>query len=128
MSDYICSISGVQSLDIEEPPEYDEDLEDLPLGWRKVTIQSRMLNPEWVMLQQIKKAMIEQAIAQADESVDDTTKAALALSIDAQYAALENRINTYLYDDETVFVAPDERNDQLAQAWDKILNILDLKQ
>ncbi len=128
MSDYICSISGVQSLDIEEAPEYDEELEDLPLGWKKITIQSRLLNPEWIMLQQIKKAMIDQALAQADENVDDNTKAALSLAIDAQYAALESRINTYLYEDETVFVAPDERNDQLAQAWEKILNILDLKE
>ena len=128
MSDYICSISGVQSLDQEEAPEFDEELEDLPLGWRKVTIQSRVLNPEWILLQQVKKTMIEQALSQTEEKLDDQTKAALALSIDAQYAALENRVSTYVYDEDTVFVAPDERNDQLAKAWEKLLNILDLKE
>ena len=57
--DIICAFSGIQPKE-EEYVEAQDELGELPVGWSKVTIQTRRENPEWNMLQAVKVAMVQQ--------------------------------------------------------------------
>ena len=56
MSDeYICSLSGTTPNETQKAPfDTVDELEDLPIGWSKITIQTRILNPDFIGIQQIK--------------------------------------------------------------------------
>jgi len=114
MTEYVCSLSGVEAEDDELLDDGDDTLGDMPLGWTKVTFQRRLMNPRWEEIQQAKGALVQMALAQVPEEAREQAAPAVAIQIDAQFAALESVTDKYVTFDETIYVAPPELDRTLA--------------
>ena len=88
MSDYVCALSGVEA-DDTELVEGSDDLGDLPVGWTKITVQRRLLNPRWYEVQQAKGALVEVTLSQLPEEMREQMRPLITVQVDAQFAALE---------------------------------------
>ena len=95
--DYYCVLSGVSPKNIGE--DEGDDFADLPNGWLKITIQRRYENSDWVHIQEIKKAAVDQMLAQIPEQDRELVKRSIELQVDAQYCVLEEKIGRYIVDE-----------------------------
>lgn len=106
--EYECALSGIT----EDAGDFDESdgLQDLPVGWTKITITRRQYNPKYVMIQQTKQTMIESLIQQlGGDEMPDYQKYALSLQVEAQFFGLEGATPMYLPDiEEEIFVSDSE--------------------
>jgi hypothetical protein len=114
MTEYVCSLSGVEAEDDELLEDGDDALGDMPLGWTKVTFQRRLMNPRWEEIQQAKEALVQVALSQVPEEAREQAAPVVAMQIDAQFAALESNTDRYVVFDETIYVAPPELDRALA--------------
>ena len=57
---YTCALSGITPKEEESPVQSQDELEDLPVGWSKITIQTRIPNPHYTNIQKIKKDLVEE--------------------------------------------------------------------
>lgn len=97
--EYECAISGVKAPGIHES---DEELDDLPLGWTRITIQRRLPNPEYVALQQVKSATVEGVLLQVQEEHRAEQRPFVTLQVEAQFRALQNDTPPFLVDVQDV--------------------------
>jgi len=125
MSEYVCALSGVEA-DESELVEGGDDLGDLPVGWTKVTIQRRLLNPRWYEVQQAKAALIEVTLSQIPDEAREQMRPLITVQVDAQFAALESNIEEFVVDEDEVFVAPPENDKALAAEYFDIRDRLGL--
>jgi hypothetical protein len=58
-SEYVCALSGVEADEADLVASTDDEAGDLPVGWSRITIQRRVVNPRWIEVQQGKAAVIE---------------------------------------------------------------------
>lgn len=105
--EYECALTGVVEPGGQvEKGEKADGLEDLPVGWTKITIQRRTFNPKWLMIQQVKEAMIEGLLSQLPEEVQQLQKYAVVLQVEAQFHALEQATSIYSKDvDDVVYIS-----------------------
>jgi hypothetical protein len=125
MSEYVCALSGVEA-DENDLVEGGDDLEDLPVGWTKITVQRRLLNPRWYEVQQAKAALVEVTLAQIPEEAREQMRPLITVQVDAQFAALEASIDEYVVDSDEVYVAPPESDKALAAEYFDIRDRLGL--
>lgn len=124
--EYICNLSGIRANE-EEYAEFDEELGDLPLGWKEITIKERNYNPEWLVIQTIKEQQFAEALSSIEkEQQNDDVKLFLRVSIASQYASLEQVTPKYIYESKTSYIAPLERDKQIEETYIEILKTLDL--
>ena len=127
--EYICGLSGITPI-ASEYVEGNDELEDLPIGWTKITIQTRVANPRYQLLQTTKEAMRQQAeSAIQEESTDEEkaiAKASIALQVDAHYAAIAAEIPPFLIEESVTYVSDVESNEELKSEWEKWLKTVDL--
>lgn len=114
MSDYVCALSGAEANEDDLVEGADDDLSDLPVGWTKITVQRRLLNPRWLEVQQAKEALVEVTLMQLPEEARDQMRPLITVQVDAQFAALEATIEEYTTDTDEVYVAPPESDKALA--------------
>lgn len=128
--DIICAFSGIQPKE-EEYVEAQDELGELPVGWSKVTIQTRRENQEWNMLQAVKVAMVQQLEtqlgAELKEDERNIAKISIRLQVEAQFASLEDRMSQYLIDEQVTFISDISKNDDIKKMNDDLLELLDLK-
>ena len=107
--------------------DYDEELGDLPIGWKEITIKERNLNPEWVVIQQIKEQAFQESLktVEEDQHTDDL-KLFLRVQIASQYASLETITQKYLYDVKTAYICPLDTDKQVSDTYNEIIKTLDL--
>lgn len=125
MSDYMCALSGVEA-DEAELVDGSDDLGDLPVGWTKITVQRRLLNPRWYEVRQAKEALVEVTLSQLPEEMREQMRPLITVQVDAQFAALEASIEEFVVDEDEVYVAPPESDKALAAEYFDIRDRLGL--
>jgi hypothetical protein len=113
-NEYVCALSGVEAEDDDLVIGGADEVADLPVGWTKITIQRRVVNPRWTEVQQGKAAMVEVTLMQIPEEAREQMRPLIALQVDAQFAALEANTEEFGTEEEVVFVAPPESDKALA--------------
>ena len=85
---YECALSGLT----EEagPKSASDGLEDLPVGWTKITMTRRKYNMKYLAIQQVKEATVEGLLSQFPEEVRELQRYVVQLQVEAQMKALEN--------------------------------------
>ena len=89
MTEYVCSLSGVEAEAEDVVDDAQDSLGDLPVGWTKVTFQRRLMNPRWDEIQQAKDLLVQAALEQIPEEARENAAPVVEIQIDAQFAALE---------------------------------------
>ena len=112
--EYECALSGVTAPG--ELPHAEDGLDDLPQGWFEVRLSRRTPNPKWLLIQRVKEAMVSALIGQFPKEVRDAQEVAVRVQLDAQFFALENATSPYITDVETVYLAPPESSEDIAEA------------
>jgi len=102
--EYECALTGTVEGGADS---FDGDgLGDLPPGWTQITMKRRQYNPKWVLIQQVKEAMIEGLVQQFPPEIQEIQKYAVGLQVEAQFHGLERETPMYLLDiDDTVFIS-----------------------
>ena len=126
--DYTCALSGIAAKDEERPKHSTQidELEDLPVGWSKVTIQTRVKNPHWINIQQIKVTVLEQLIQQVDDEQKEEARKIMKYQVDAQFAALESMTSPYFIDERVCYISNPESSKGVKDEWDSLIERLDL--
>lgn len=127
MSKIICSISGVATnedddLIMDTLAPFEDGAAELPVGWSRVTVETRLTNPAFEAIQLAKAGLVSQILAQLPESVRVVSEDMVALQVDAQFAALESRpgnVPTQLQKVQ-VYIAPPDRVPGLGDELKKI--------
>ena len=102
--DYECALTGVVQ---QGGHEDDSDkLGDLPVGWTRIQMTRRQYNPKWVLIQQVKDAMVEGLMAQFPAEVQDVQLYAVTIQVEAQFHTLEKDTPMYMPDvDDVVYIS-----------------------
>ena len=105
---YECAISGLAEEAIDK---FDKDgLADLPVGWTKITMTRRQVNPKWLAIQQVKEASVEALLQQFPEEVRDMQRFVVEIQVEAQLKALENDTPEFLSDVEDIVYVSDSED------------------
>jgi hypothetical protein len=105
---YVCSLSAVSAAPLPDdaaldvPP--DDPMGDLPVGWARVTIETRIENTDWALLQAARYGLIEQSVKEMGEAPENRRLAELL--VDGQLAGALDRVERYGALVETVYIAP----------------------
>ena len=128
MSDeYICSLSGTTPNENQKAPfDTVDELEDLPIGWSKITIQTRILNPDFIGIQQIKESIINEFLSNVPEDKKEEAKGVFQYQVAAQFAALEGQTSPYLIDERICYISDPTNDEDTKVEWDSLLDRLDL--
>lgn len=104
MYEYECAMTGLTR---EGGADDDSDsLGDLPVGWTRVQMTRRAYNPRWVMIQQVKEAMVANLLQQVPPEMQQVQSYVVSLQVDAQFHALESETPMYLPDiDDVVYLS-----------------------
>ena len=104
MSEYECALSGITEAPSEESNS--DGLDDLPVGWTKVTIARRQFNPKWLMIQQVKEAMVEGLLSQIPAEMQESQRFLISVQVDAQFHGIESATSMYIRDvDDVVYLS-----------------------
>jgi len=113
-NDVFCAFTGnmpdENDLPIEHPLE-DEDLTDLPLGWSRITIQTRTANPAWQEIVAVEEAMIGQVVQGLPKAQRKAAMIGVRVQVAAQLAALKAATAPYLIETEVAHVAPGDEGE-----------------
>ena len=123
--EYECAISGISA---EGAVSSDKDgLGTLPPGWTRLTVEHREVNVKWMAIRDLKAAMLENILKQYPDEQRDIQRLAIALQVDAQFAALESATSVYETTKEVVYLAPREANPGIKQVIDNLRESLGLE-
>jgi hypothetical protein len=126
---YTCSISNIDAAEedlIDDLRAIDDDgLGSLPLGWSRVTIEKRVMNPMWEKIKQAKDMLYQtnmmQAKMRAEQAQQTVTPEQMAevellikLQIEAQFSSLEANTEQFMVFTETVTISPIEHSESVA--------------
>jgi hypothetical protein len=127
VEDYFCAVSGVvPTADVIVEDEGD-DLGDLPLGWLKVTVSRRVLNPKWQLIQKVKQAAVHQLLQQVEEEHREDVQDAVAIQVEAQYAAYEEKVGKYIVDEQVSFITDPELSAPVTKAIHPIFELFEFE-
>ncbi len=102
--EYECAMTGVVEPGGTE--DNSDELGDLPVGWTKIRMTRRQYNPKWVLIQQVKEAMVDGLVAQFPPEVQEVQRYAVYIQVEAQFHSLEQATPVYLPDvDDTVYIS-----------------------
>jgi hypothetical protein len=122
--EYECALSGVTVPG--EMPHAGDGLDDLPQGWFEVRLSRRTVNPKWLLIQNVKEAMLNALLSQYPKEVKQAQEVAIRLQLEAQFFALESATTPYLTDVETVYMSPPESSEDVAEAVNEVREMLGL--
>ena len=127
--DYECALSGITA----QGSLYHEadGLDDLPPGWIQISFQRRTPNPQYALLQEVKRSMVEGMASQIPEDYpEDIVEAhmrAIAMQVEAQFIGLESKTPPYITYEEEIYVAPPESNEVVREAVNEVRESLGLE-
>ena len=123
--EYECALSGL--IAPGAMPFLGDDLHDLPPGWIEVRMSHRIVNPRYALLQQVKEAMATALMGQFAEEVRESQGVVVRLQIEAQFYQMEQDIEPYLTEVETVYLAPPEVSEDVAAAVNQVREMVGLE-
>jgi len=102
--EYECAMTGLTQ---EGGVADDSDnLGDLPVGWTRVQMTRRAYNPRWIMIQQVKEAMVNDMLRQVPAEMQEIQRLVIAVQVDAQFHPLESDTPVFLPDvDDVVYLS-----------------------
>jgi hypothetical protein len=100
--DYECALTGLTQ---EGSDFFDEEMGDLPANWTKITIQKRIYNPKWLMIQQVKQMAIQGLLQQLPPELQQSQAWALSLQVEAQFHHLESDTPQFITTEDVAFVS-----------------------
>jgi hypothetical protein len=110
-TDIFCAATGALPDDTEFPvdhPSEDEELGDLPVGWTRITIQTRTPNPAWSEILSVEEAMIAQVMQGLPKAQRKQAVVGVRVQVAAQLAALKAATAPYLIETEVAHIGPSE--------------------
>jgi hypothetical protein len=110
-TDIFCAATGALPDDTEFPtdhPSEDEELSDLPVGWSRVTVQTRTPNPAWQEILSVEEAMIAQVVQGLPKAQRKGAVVGIRVQVAAQLAALKAQTPPYIIETEVAHVGPTE--------------------
>jgi hypothetical protein len=129
----VCAISGVALNEDDEAVlgemNPSDETPELPVGWTKITIENRSLNPNYEVIQHVKANLVRQVLSQVSPEERESHEEVVSIQIDAQFAALEakpDNVATLLGKVE-VYVAPPERVPGLSKELEKVFSVFGLE-
>jgi hypothetical protein len=129
----VCAVSGVALNEDDEAVleewKPSDEAPELPVGWTRFTVENRVLNPSYEAIQFVKAGLVSQILAQIPAEQQEASEEAVALQIDAQFAALEGRPDNVptLLNKIEVYVAPPERVPGLDKELEKVFSVFGLE-
>ena len=72
------------------PPDENEFFDDAPLGWVKITIERKHINPQWAAVQMVKKGLIETTLAALPEDQRELQRLGIEIQVEAQFYGYES--------------------------------------
>lgn len=122
--EYECALSGLVAPG--DMPFEADGLDDLPPRWTELKFSRRVVNPEWVLIQQVKQAMVAGVVRQFPDNVREAQAVAVRVQVDAQFYAMEQDIPVYLTEVETTYLSPAEMSEDVAEALNQVRDTLGL--
>lgn len=123
---YECALSGIQAE--ASVPFTGDELNDLPVGWTEVRVSRRVFNPKWVLIQQVKDAMIQGLKAQFGEALKDPQQElVLQLQVEAQLYGLEQNTPMYITEVEVAHLAPPDTSAEILEAVNQFREMIGLE-
>jgi hypothetical protein len=102
--EYECALTGVVQQGGHE--DQSDKLGDLPVGWTRIQMTRRQYNPKWVLIQQVKDAMVEGLMAQFPAEARGVQLYAVTIQVEAQFHSLEKDTPMYMPDvDDVVYIS-----------------------
>lgn len=130
-SEYECAISGkvAPEADLVLDDNNDEaDLDNLPVGWVKVTVQRRGVNPEWIEVQKRKQRQLAGMKAQIPDGGSGAERAEQEADVEyavrAAFFAIEQGTPKYVTVEDVAYVSNPDANKQVGEEWKKLATLL----
>jgi hypothetical protein len=122
--EYECALTGVV-----QPGGHEDDsdkLGDLPVGWTRIQMTRRQYNPKWILIQQVKEAMVEGLMGQFPPELHDVQRYAVTVQVEAQFHSLEKDTPMYLPDvDDVVYISD---NGEIVENVNEVRDMLGLSE
>jgi hypothetical protein len=108
-NDVYCAFTGAIPDDADLPTDHpleDEELSDLPVGWTRITIQTREPNPEWETILAVEQGMVKQVMDSVPKAQRKEATPGVRVQVAAQLAALKAATPPYNIVTDVFHVAP----------------------
>lgn len=120
--EYECAISGqVEDAGLEEDAD---GLDDLPVGWTKITFHRRAWNPKWQTIQAVKEAGVETMLQSIPEEYREEQRGAVEVQVEASLYGIESSTPKYLVEETTLYVSD---NEEVAETLKEIKTLLGIE-
>ena len=125
-SDYVCAISGRSPKDTDLILDADDsdDLDTLPIGWVRVTVERRGVNTAWLALQGVKARALANMVGQVPDEISEEDKAMfrgdMVVMVDAQFFAIEAATPRYSTESVVLVVRNPDEDAGVAAEWGKV--------
>jgi hypothetical protein len=128
LDDIVCSLSGITPSDDEVMADMPPESGWIPVGWLKVTVERKFLNPQWLKLQALKHSLIETTLQQVPEEHRVGQRENVEVQVDAQYSQLEQneKYKSTIIDKEVAYIAPPESDEEIMEEYVRLLDLLGL--
>lgn len=120
-----CALSGSAATDLIEDADDDDDMGEAPIGWLRITVERRGVNPEWVEFQTRKQRQLANAQAQTMAAIPaDFPEAERAevmkdieFAINCALKPVEDDLDKYETYEEVVYVRDPGADKAVGAAW-----------
>lgn len=110
-TDVFCAFTGSIPDDADLPTDHpleDDELADLPVGWTRITVQTRLPSPAWQEIAAVEEAMVAQVLDGVPKNQRKAATVGVRVQVAAQLAALKAQTAPYIIDTSVFHVAPGE--------------------
>ena len=120
--EYECAISGqVEDAGLDEDAD---GLDDLPVGWTRITFHRRAWNPKWQTIQAVKEAGVETMLQSIPEEYREEQRGAVEVQVEASLYGIESSTPKYLVEETTLYVSD---NEEVAETLKEIKTLLGIE-
>jgi hypothetical protein len=108
-TDVFCAFTGSIPDDADLPADHpleDDELADLPVGWTRITVQTRLPSPAWQEIAAVEEAMVAQVLEGVPKGQRKAATIGVRVQVAAQLAALKSQTAPYVIQTEVFHVAP----------------------
>ena len=127
MSEVYCAFTGAIPDEADVPldhPLEDEDLSDLPVGWTRISVQTREANPDWEMISAVEESMVKQVVDGLPKAQRKAAIPAIRVQVAAQFAALKAQTAPYVIQTATFHVSPGAAGSEQSAGLAKLRELL----